>query len=335
MARVRASRMGPERAHVFRSHPAFGAHRLKLVSGKDAAGEVTPRRAGKTGRRRPPIAALWALEAAARLRSYSRAGDELALTHSAVSQQIRKLEADLGTRLFVREGGAMIPTPPAQQLAAEVVRAMAIIQDALAPFDDDPASQPLVLSVEGMLARRWLPRRLPRLLNCLNLEIRVDNDYANFARDGVDVGIRFGAGEWPGVEARLFMPVALTPMCSPEFAKRHDLRTAEDLARAPLLHRTGRPWSLWFEPHGVAAPDHGLVFDDTLMQLEAALEGLGAILFSTVMVESELEAGRLIRPFAASVPSPLNFYLVWPPDSRRRARIDALHDCLAAEAGAP
>jgi len=284
-------------------------------------------------RRLPPLLTLRALEAAVRHQSYSRAADELAVTHSAVSQQIRNLEADLGARLFVRRAGAMIPTSDAQRLAAEVSRAMGVLHEAMTAFEESPAAKPLVVSVEAMLGRRWLPPRLPRLLSALNIEVRIDNEHSNFTTDGVDAGIRFGTGDWKGLEVREVLSVGLTVVCSAGFARQHRLNTPADLARAPLLHRTGRPWTPWFEAQGLRPPpEQGLLFDDSLMLTEAAVAGVGAALLSPIMLDAELSAGRLVRPFAGEVPSPFNFYLVWRPDSRRTDRILEFHDWLVAEA---
>src|SRR4051812_37241394 len=108
-------------------------------------------------RRLPPFFALRALEAAARHRSYSRAAAELAVTHGAVSQQIRKLEAELGARLFERQGNAMVPTPEAQRLAVEVGRGLGVLHNAVGAFAAAAERDPLVISLDPQFATRWLP----------------------------------------------------------------------------------------------------------------------------------------------------------------------------------
>src|SRR5437868_14362861 len=144
--------------------------------------------------RLPPFFALRALEAAARHRSYSRAARELAVTHGAVSQQIRRLEAELGARLFERRGNAMVPTPDADRLAAGVARGLGVLGDAVAEFAAAAERDPLVVSLDAQFASRWLPSRLQRLLADpagANLEFRVEERLADFTTDGVDVGIRY------------------------------------------------------------------------------------------------------------------------------------------------
>src|SRR5687768_3985399 len=168
--------------------------------------------------RLPPFFALRALEAAARHRSYSRAAGELSVTHGAVSQQIRRLEAELGARLFERRGNVMVPTPDAERLAGEVARALDILANGVARFSAAAERDPLVVSLDPQFANRWLPPRLARLLADpagANLELRVEERLANFVTDGVDMAVRYGAGQWEGVEAVRLFPETLFPVCSP------------------------------------------------------------------------------------------------------------------------
>src|SRR5215207_7132865 len=142
--------------------------------------------------RLPPFFALRALEAAARHRSYSRAAQELTVTHGAVSQQIRRLEAELGARLFERRGNTMIPTPDAQRLAVEVARGLGVLKNAVGDFHAAAVRDPLVVSLDTQFANRWLPSRLQRMLAepaGENLEIRVEERRADFTTDGVDMAV--------------------------------------------------------------------------------------------------------------------------------------------------
>ncbi len=287
-------------------------------------------------RRLPPFFALRALEAAARHRSYSRAAQELAVTHGAVSQQIRRLEAELGARLFERRGNAMIPTPAAERLAGQIGRGLDVLQNAVAEFAQAAERDPLVVSLDGQFANRWLPSRLGRLLADpagANLQLRVEDRLADFVTDGVDVGIRYGAGHWNGVEVRPLFAETLFPVCSPEVAKAHPMRRPQDLLAAPLIHHGHRPWKLWFEAFGLTTPpQEGLTFDDSVMLLEAAAQGLGVALGRSGLMEGYFESGRLVRPLAGDVASELGFFVVWRADSRKLGRIAALRDWLVAEA---
>ena len=287
-------------------------------------------------RRLPPFFALRALEAAARHRSYSRAAQELAVTHGAVSQQIRRLEAELGARLFERRGNAMVPTPAAERLAGGVGRGLDVLQNAVAEFAQGAERDPLVISLDPQFANRWLPSRLGRLLADpagANLEIRVEERRADFVTDGVDLGVRYGAGVWEGVEAHRLFRETLFPVCSPMFARTHPVSGPEDLLTAPLIHHGHRPWRLWFEAFGLPTPpQQGLLFDDSVMLLDAASQGLGFALARSGLMEPYFETGRLVRPLEDGIASDLGFFIVWRADSRKLVRITALRDWLVAEA---
>lgn len=292
-------------------------------------------------KRLPAFFALRALEAAARRRSYSRAAEELGVTHSAVSQHIRGLEADLGVRLFDRCGNQMEPSAAALRLAGAVVRASDILLDAVAAFSGAAERDPLVVSVGGFMARRWLPARLPRLLTHpagADLEIRVEYRDVDLVADGIDVDMRVGSGDWDDLDAQRLFGERLFAVCSPALAAEYDLRAPRDLLKAPLLHRPARPWRRWFEHFGLKAPaPKGPTFDDPAMALEAAARGLGVALanesHSESLADEDLASGRLVRPFEAAVTSDLSIYMVWRRDSRKLARIHALRDWLVAEIG--
>lgn len=286
----------------------------------------------------PPFFALRALEAAARHRSYSRAAAELSVTHGAVSQQIRKLEAELGARLFNRQGNAMEPTPDAARLAAEVGRGLGVLQNAVSVFAAAAERDPLVVSLDPQFATRWLPSRLPKLLGDLagaNLELRAEERRADFVTDGVDVAVRYGAGHWDGVETAHLFTETLFPVCSPAFAAAHPMHEPRDLLDVPLVQHRHRPWNLWFDAFGLdAPPPQGPRFEDSLLVIETAAQGLGVALARSGLIEADLASGRLVRPLAAAVASELGFFVVWRRDSRKLPRILALRDWLVAEAGA-
>ena len=284
--------------------------------------------------RLPPFIALRAVEAAVRHRSYSRAADELAVTQSAVSHQIRRLEAELGVRLFERRGAEMIPTWEASRLAGEIGHGLDVLRTALRDFRDAPDGDPLVVSLSPQFARRWLVSGLPELLAGAGgdgVEVRVEERYVDLAAEGVDVGVRYGDGAWDGVQSLRLFKETLFPVCSPRLASDLGISRPEDLLTAPLLHGQ-RPWSLWFEAYGLAAPpQRGLLFDDSHMQREAAAQGLGVALARSGVVQPDLDAGRLVRPLRGDVPSGLGYFAVWRPESRKLERIKTVRDWLLAQ----
>ncbi|MDB5428800.1 MAG: hypothetical protein JWR43_2775 [Phenylobacterium sp.] len=289
-------------------------------------------------RRLPPFFALRALEAAARHRSYSRAAGELAVTHGAVSQQIRRLEAELGARLFRRQGNGMIPTPEALRLADHVAKALKILGDAVADFTSSADRDPLVVSLDPQFGARWLPWRLPKLLADpagANLDLRVECRMAEFVTDGVDVGIRYGHGQEHGIEKALLFREQLFPVCSPALAGREAINTPEDLLRAPLLRHKHRPWSLWFSGFDLPEPaPSGPEFEDSLMVLDAAAQGMGVALARSSLVQQDLASGRLVRLLPEAVENEFAFYVAWRADSPKLRRIHALRDWLVAESAA-
>ena len=283
--------------------------------------------------RLPPLTTLQAFEAAVRHQSYSKAARELNLTHGAISHQLRRLETDLGAVLFRRSGNDMLPTPAAEALADAVAKSFADLERALAGARQSGEREPLIVSLAGHFASGWLASRLPRLSTSgLNLELRVEDRQADFVRDGVDVGVRLGAGAWPGLETAPILEETLFPVCSPVFAERHGIATPEDLLRAPLLRPAFGSWSDWFEAQGLDAPGPGdLRIEDSALIIEAAVQGLGAALARSSLAEQDLKGGRLVRAAPGEVDTGMGYYLVWRADSRKLDRIAAFKAWLDAE----
>lgn len=284
--------------------------------------------------RLPPFIALRALEAAARHRSYSRAAEELNVTHGAVSQQIRRLEEEFGARLFVREGNDMAPTPGAQKLAARISEAIGQMQAAVSDLRADICCAPLVISTHAF-AGRWLTSRLARMpAEVGEIELQIDARLANFQSDGVDAAIRHGRGSWPGAESVYLFTEDFFPVASPGFLQRHPVRSTADIAAVPLLHHVEYGWDLWFEGQDVPTPSlpRGPRFDDSAVLVDAALQGLGLALGREWVVEQDLLAGRLVRPLEGAVRAGQDYSFVWREDSPKLARVHALRDWLIDEA---
>jgi LysR family transcriptional regulator, glycine cleavage system transcriptional activator len=285
--------------------------------------------------RLPPFLTLTALEAAARHRSYSRAARELFVTHGAVSQQIRKLEDELRTKLFVRQGNAMVPTATGQRLAGHVTDALATLR---AGVDEarTAASGPLVISSSAAFARGWLVTRLERMARETgepDLIVRAEDRVADLTTDGVDIALRFGLGAWPGVEVATLMIERLFPVCSPDFLVRHPIKEPRDLLDAPLLRHVGLPWSMWLTAMGVdeAPRQQGLGFEDTALMLDTAAHGVGVALARSGLADRDLREGRLVRPFSGEVEVDTGNHFVWRADSPKLARILKLRDWFLAE----
>lgn len=256
-------------------------------------------------RRLPPLKALPAFEEAARQLSFSAAARELNLTHGAISRQMKSLETHLGVRLFRRlnrrveltEAGAAFL--PAARTALDVVEASA------ARLSAATRHGPLVVSCLPTFMMRWL---IPRLYDfnarhpAIDVRLSASSAAVDFARDGVDVAIRIGAGSWPeGIEAHAFMNEEIGPVCSPALAERRKLRRPADLAQHTLLHTETRAdaWSDWLARSKTAGVDasKGQRFEHFYFLLEAAVAGLGVAVAPRPLVIEDLKLGRLVAPF--------------------------------------
>ncbi|HEX8568932.1 MAG TPA: transcriptional regulator GcvA [Caulobacteraceae bacterium] len=289
--------------------------------------------------RLPPFTALRALEAAARLQSYTRAAEELHVTHGAISQQIRALEEDLGTRLFRRDGNAMLPSEEALRLGRRVADATRLMESVVAEIRAAHGPASLTISTVSSFATRWLaPRvgsfsaRFPDVL----INVRTEDRLADFQTDGIDVAIRYGRGAWPGVHAEPLFKETLFPVCSPEFLARYPIAAPADLLHVPLLRHSFWPWRLWFRSLGLEyeEPATGMTFDDSGVLAEAAANGLGVALGRSTLIQPELVSGRLVRPIPMEIGAEFSHFLVWRPDSRKLPLIERFKDWILEEAAA-
>lgn len=288
----------------------------------------------------PSLQTLRAFEAAGRLKSYSKAADELGLTHGAVSHRIRELEQRLGVTLFRRVGNTMVLTAEGQRLEAQVRQGLSLLEQAFAkppPSAAAKASNHIVVTSVPSLASTWLFARLSEFRTQhpeIDIDLRVSETLSDFRKEGIDVGVRLGLGGWPGLEAAKLFDEALMPVCTPEYRDRLDLREPKDLARATLLRNAWTPWARWFRAVGLDWPEPttGPKFDDSPILLRAALEGAGVALGRQWLAVDELRAGRLVAPFDLPIQDDFSYWVVWP--TGRKANPNAVHfrEWLAARA---
>lgn len=266
--------------------------------------------------RAPPFSALRTLEAAARLRSYTAAAAELQVTHSAVSQAIRRLEDELAVKLFYRRGSFMEPAPSSLLLARAYHEAAQHLSRSLIDVAGRNAPDNLVISAPPGFAHAWLSPRLPALATAfpgLNCDLRTSRDLATLDGDGVDVAIRFGVGPWPPARAEKLFDVTAFPVASPKFIAERALQTPSDLARAPLIDQADLPWSLWFDAAGVEPPKTSgrAMFDDEQLALDMAAAGQGLALAYTEAAAAYLADGRLVRASELTALSHRNAWMLW------------------------
>ena len=286
--------------------------------------------------RLPPLAALRAFEAAARLENFSRAADEIHVTHGAVSHQVRALEAFVGVRLFTREGRGVVLTGDGRALAAEIRAALAQIGAAAETIRRRAQSNRLTISVLPSFGSRWLMPRIGGFMAAHpDWEINIDSSaaLADFARDGIDVAVRFGRGPWPGLGGEWLMDDEYILAASPKLNRGRLPRRPDQLARYPLLRADAEPWRAWCTAAGVdlKLPNTGVDYQDMGVMLQAAIEGQGIILTRHTIAAAEIEKGTLVQLFDVAVPSSLAYWIVWPDAMPESDRVLAFRDWMLAE----
>jgi LysR family glycine cleavage system transcriptional activator len=288
----------------------------------------------------PSLQTLRALEAAGRLKSYSKAAEELGLTHGAVSHRIRELEERLGVTLFTRVGNTMQLTPDGQKLEAQVRQGLSILEQAFAPKRTYTTKQRhVVVTSVPSLASTWLFARLAEFRSDhpdIDIELRVSEALNDYRKEGIDLGIRLGAGGWSGLHAQKLFDEALTPVCTPEYRDRIGLKEPADLKRATMLLNPWTPWARWFRAVGLDWPEpaSGPKFDDAPLLLRAALSGQGVALGRQWLAVDELRAGRLVAPFDFAVRDDFAYWLVWPTGRGPSPEATRFRDWLTERAAA-
>src|SRR5580693_793622 len=288
-------------------------------------------------RRFPPLSALPSFEAAARHLSFSRAADELHVTHGAVSRAVRNLEDHLGVQLMIRASRSVRLTPAGASFAAELRNVLEHLATATAAAAGRSSGMVSVSTIDSFAAR-WLMPRLSRFRrNHSDIDVRVATSerLADFVSDGIDIAIRCGGGRYPGLSAELLMQEDHFPVCSPKLLKgRSPLRSPAHLARHTLLHDVFTvDWAIWLRSAGIRNidPYRGPTFLSSDHAIQAAINGEGVVLGRSALIGDELAAGRLVRPFELSLPAGFAYYLVYPPRALKRPSVKAFRDWLMKE----
>ena len=285
----------------------------------------------------PSLPAIRAFEAAARLGSFTRAADELHMTQAAVSYQIKQLEQRLGLGLFHRQPRQVVLTPAGDRLAPVVLDAFKQLRTA---FEQalERAETELAITALPTIAAAWLVPRLGAFqLAHPRLAVRLDSavQLVDLTRGEFDVGIRIGAGEWPGLDADFLLPSLFTPLCSP--ALRERLRTPADMLALPRFGRE-RWWRAWFAAAGLPDADltakPGIELDVEHHAVTAAIAGHGVAISSPLFFEQDLAAGRLMQPFDPVVRDRRDYWLTYPAALRNSDKIRAFRAWLLAQAAA-
>lgn len=289
--------------------------------------------------------ALQAFEVAYRRQSFSASAQELNVTPAAVGQLVKSLEEYLGQPLFIRQTGGkarLIPTEMAETAIDDIQAGFERLQFGLSKMKSRNERATLNITVSPAFAAKWL---LPRLddfqMICPDLDIMLNTSMKSldFLAENIDIGIRYGKGNWVGVQAEKWCDEQLFPVASPQFIATHKLRHPSDLLSLPLIHDISMPsesgflgWNDWFKQNlslTSPLPVKGLRINNSAAVLQAAIDGQGIALARSVLAEDDLKAGRLIHLFPDfKCINGLSYYLVYRPEQAGHKNIRAFREWL-------
>lgn len=291
----------------------------------------------------PSLNGLRAFEASARHLSFTLAAAELNVTQAAISHQIKRLEEQLNVPLFVRQNRTLALTRAAQDYLPAVRAAFEDLRRATERLVRPERQKVLTISTIASLAAKWLVPRLIQFHEAHpDIKVRISTTMrsVDFRAEGIDLGIRWGKGHWPGLRSDWLMQEDWFPVCSPALlGGERPLREPADLAHHTLIHveHYREAWPLWLAAAGapVAIADRrGVTFDLVMVALQAAIEGSGVALAGSSFVEIDLAAGRLVRPFSLALPHKEGaFHIVAPEETADQPTIKIFREWLLASAG--
>ncbi len=283
-----------------------------------------------------PLSAIRVFEAAARLGSFTRAAAELNITQAAVSWQVKALEQRLDQPLFRRLPREVVLTPSGERLARAASEVVTVLRAALSDLTDTGEGVLAITTLQS-LAAVWLAPRLgafqlahPQIAVRLEASGRV----VDLTREDMDVAIRSGSGDWPGLASHYLFSADGAPLCTPQMAHDLNLNEPRDLLQAPRIGLASE-WDAWFAAAGVEVPSiegtPRLAADAQSLEVASALAGHGVALGSPVLFGADIAQDRLVCPFDARISFGNGYWLVYPADRRRAAKITAFRDWLLAQ----
>jgi LysR family glycine cleavage system transcriptional activator len=293
--------------------------------------------------------ALRAFEASARHQSFSAAATELHVTPAAVGQLVRTLEDWLGTPLFARGNSGrarLVPTESAERALPDIRAGFDRLTLGMERLQEGSINGVLTVAVSPAFAAKWLLPRIDRFQAiCPDTDVRLDTNLkpVDFIVQRVDIGVRYGTGQWPGLTANKLMDEEVYPVCSPQLLREHwRLQKPGDLAQETLIHdlsmdrHTGFPsWGAWLQKADVTDTIalRGMQINNSAAVLQAVVEGHGVALARSVMARDDLASGRLVRLFPdISFSSALAYYVVYRPECANLPKLTTFRDWLLAEA---
>ncbi|AZM96201.1 LysR substrate-binding domain-containing protein [Vreelandella venusta] len=291
-------------------------------------------------RRLPSLSSLRAFEAAARHESAKQAAQELSVTATAISHQVRGLEEALGVPLFLRKPRQLELTAQGRELQQVLETAFDSISSAVERLSAVPVRQTITLSTTPAIAVRWLLPWVCMLRDAHpDIDLRIHATHEPVALDGgtADLAVRYGDGRWPGLVAEKLLDNTFIPACSP-YLGLHDIAQLPGHSlihfRSPGAVSSPLDWSVWQKLAKVPGLDvsAGLVFSDETHVISAAVGAQGVALMSRQLIQDELEEGRLVQPFGPEFEGK-PFFLVYPESRRHDPTVLAIRDWVLAVPG--
>jgi DNA-binding transcriptional LysR family regulator len=282
-----------------------------------------------------PLNALRAIEIVARRGALAPAAEELGVTIGAVSQHLRRAEERLGMELFERTPAGLRPTPALKAALPQLTSGFAALQDGLASLKGSDEGV-LNLTVGSVFASRWLIWRINKftaLNRDIEVRLNVTATMLDLSRPDIDCGIRYGHGQWPGVNADLVGGTEYQPVCAPPVARL--LKHPADLAQVPVIQdeTTMLSWDAWRAEVGLHPGIRltGPIYSDASLAFDAAISEQGVLMAADMMSADAVSDGRLVRPFEHSVDGPLGYWLVTAKGRRESHKLRAFREWLKQE----
>jgi LysR family glycine cleavage system transcriptional activator len=286
----------------------------------------------------PSVSAARAFAAAARTLNFTRAAEELGQTQGAISHQVRELEARLGARLFERGARGLRLTEAGRRYLPFVQDALDHLRAGEELLRGTGRAAVLTVSVSPNFATKWLVPRLGGFLKShpdLDLRISASTQHVDFGRDDIDLALRHGDGDWPELHVVRLCAEEMFPVCSPAFLRTgKPLRSPRDLIGRILIHDQDRtPWNEWLKAFGVTEPvgEHGPVFDQTALAIDAAVASQGIALARSALAALDLIAGRLLRPLPQALPAKFAYWIVCRKSVANAPKITRFRNWLLAQ----
>jgi DNA-binding transcriptional LysR family regulator len=282
----------------------------------------------------PSMPSLLALEAVDRLGTATAAANELSLTHSAVSRQIKVMEGQIGVKLVVRDGARLKLTPAAHDYCKHVRTLLGDLSQNTLRLRANPSGGSLNLAILPAFGMHWLAPRLksfaiehPEVTVNLSTRLRP----FDFDKEPLDAAIHYGVRDWPGVGYLRLASEEVLPVCAPGFLE-HPLKGVEELTTLPLLHLETRSgaWQVWFERKGATVGSvPGMLFDQFSTMAQAAVHGMGVALLPEYLAQSEIERGRLVSAFGGPTSTDGEYFLVWPTQAPVKPQVEKFRTWIA------